>query len=292
MTNDATLTVVPRSTETTLTVVFGPSRSRFFDRALAHARAAAGWITERSPGRFQARFTLQSEPAVFAHLAALCELVGPWKATEIHADGTPIPGSVVREMGFCAAHQLMQHGACQVRFRGFVPPRCRACPLFDPGRARADLTRPRPGDRLRPQSAGPIASQGSSSRGRARRLRVVGVGDERPGRPIRFTVVFGPSRSWDFQRAIARAGVGASELTEGPDGSYRAEFVLAGEPGPYLALVRHARAPRPRARNRGHEGWSSGVPGGCHGHGVWGAPAADPHLRRPAAEGSHLAPGG
>jgi len=40
----------------------------------------------------------------------------------------------------------------------------------------------------------------------------------------------------DFPRVLARAEDGASALAELPDGSYRAEFMLAADPGPYRAL--------------------------------------------------------
>jgi len=46
----------------TLTVVFGPSRSRFFPKAVAHARAVATEISEPEPGRYRAAFTLGTDP--------------------------------------------------------------------------------------------------------------------------------------------------------------------------------------------------------------------------------------
>ena len=55
-------------------------------------------------------------------------------------------------------------------------------------------------------------------------------------RATRFTVVFGPSRSWDLEGALALAGAWAAQLTRGADGSWRAEFVLGEDPRAYHAF--------------------------------------------------------
>lgn len=243
MRSKARLRVVPplaetapqRRGRTTVTVVFGPSRSRFFDRALEHARAGGARLRELSPGRFRARFTLGRDPAAFAHVAALCGLVRRWRGSEFFAHGEPILSTLVWEMGFCASEQLVANGRCQVAFEaGIVPDRCDACPLFDPERAREEAARSRSGDRRRAGSTRLLRGEGSITR-RARRVRVVGE-QERGVAPARFTLRFGPSRSWDLQRALARATEAADELSLQPDGSYRAEFVLAEDPERYVAL--------------------------------------------------------
>jgi hypothetical protein len=48
--------------------------------------------------------------------------------------------------------------------------------------------------------------------------------------------VFGPSRSWDLERALRVARTWAARLSQRPDGSWRAEFVLADDPKVYDAL--------------------------------------------------------
>lgn len=243
MTRKAMLSVVPpvaetappRRTITTLTVVFGPSRSRLIPRAIEHARAGGASLTELSPGRYRASFTLRGDPAAFAHVAALSGLVRHWRGSEFLVDGEPILSTLVWEMGFCASEQLVANGRCRVPFEaGIVPDRCDACPLFDPERAREEAALSRSGDRRRARAAGLLRGEGSFTH-RVRRLRVVGEGERGAG-PTAFTLVFGPSRSWDVQRALERAEVAASELSRRPDGSYWVEFILAEDPEPYLAL--------------------------------------------------------
>jgi hypothetical protein len=64
-----------------LTVVFGPSRSRFFPKAVAHARAVATEISEPEPGRYRASFTLGADPGPYAHASALIERVRHWRGS-------------------------------------------------------------------------------------------------------------------------------------------------------------------------------------------------------------------
>jgi len=232
----ARLTLVPRPSHTTLTVVFGPARSQFFPRTLAHAQAAGAELTELTPGRLRATFMLRADPAVFAHVGALCRLVRNWRGTEMTADGLPVSGALVQEMGSCAAGQLVRNGACREPFHG-VAARCGPCPLVDPGRTLRDLPRRQAGDRPESRSASTARIRRSASRGTGGpALRLVKEGDPPPRLATRFTVLFGPSRALDFPRALARAEDGASALSELPDGSCLAEFVLALDPGPYLAL--------------------------------------------------------
>jgi hypothetical protein len=245
------LTTVPRRTHTTLTVGFGPPRSRFFDRALAHVRAAE--LTEIRPGRFEARFTLRVDPAAFAHVGALCRLIRHWRGTTVEEDGLPVPATVVRDMGFCAADQLVRHGECRVPFSGPVPARCGPCPLFDPARLSLEASRAQGR-----HPAGRVLGRGSRLSGARRpRLRVVREGE--PGRAPQttFTVVVGPSRSRDAQRALARAKAGASRLTEGPDGSWRAEFEPGEDPSASLAFQATLRL---LVMVRGTEVWMEGLP--------------------------------
>ena len=63
--------------------------------------------------------------------------------------------------------------------------------------------------------------------------------DERaapPPAPARFTVVFGPTRSFDAKRALALAQGWAAELTYGSEGSWRAEFGLGQDPRAFRAF--------------------------------------------------------
>lgn len=217
------------ATRLTLTVGFGPTRSRLLPRALDHARAGGAALTELSPGRFRATFHLERDRAAFAHAAALCALVRRWRASDFFVQERRVVSTLVWEMGVCAAEQLTEHGGCQFGFEdGIVPDRCDLCPLFDPNRALAHVAAPRP--RRVGAASADIGQRPSRSS-----LRVVRE-DERGIRPITFVLVFGPSRSSDFERALRKARVAATKLDHREDGSYRAEFVLAEDPEPYLAL--------------------------------------------------------
>ncbi len=255
-----TLTLVPppaatpttRRTSTTVTAEFGPPRSRFFARALDHARAGGDELAEIRPGRFRARFTLRSDPGAFAHLGTLCRLIRHWRGTTVEADGLQVPAGVARDMGFCGADQLRRHGECRIRFSGPVPARCGPCPLFDPAPLAPDAP---PADR---PGVRPVVPWGfGPSRRRRPRLRVVREGDRGRARPTRFVVVVGPSRSWDAHRALDRARAGATRVVEGPDGSWRAEFVLQEDPAVATAIVATLRH---LLMVRGTEVWVQGLP--------------------------------
>ncbi|MGD0715552.1 MAG: hypothetical protein ABSB24_15410 [Gaiellaceae bacterium] len=52
-------------------VVFGPSRSKRFGKAVAEAHSGAGECSEVEPGRFRASFLLGVEAAAYTGLARL-----------------------------------------------------------------------------------------------------------------------------------------------------------------------------------------------------------------------------
>jgi hypothetical protein len=125
--------------ERLLTVEFGPSRSKRFGRALAEARSGAGECTEVEPGRYRARFILDTDPAVHAGLARLLERVRHWRATEVYEGNEPVSAYHAKEMAWCASSQLKSFGDCRFRFYYGILPRCSYCPLFDAERAIRDM---------------------------------------------------------------------------------------------------------------------------------------------------------
>jgi hypothetical protein len=123
----------------TLTVVFGPSRSRFFPKAVAHARAVATEIAEPEPGRYRAAFTLGVDPGPYAHASALIERVRHWRGSEVYLGPIPVSPVVAKDMAWCAGDQLRRHGTCTYRYFMGVPRRCPACPLYEPERAEREM---------------------------------------------------------------------------------------------------------------------------------------------------------
>jgi hypothetical protein len=119
-------------------VVFGPSRSQRFGKAVAEAHSGAGECAELGPGRYRARFVLGSDAAVYSGLARLLERVRHWRATEVCEDDEPVSVFHAREMAWCASCQLQSFGECRWRFEYGVLPRCALCPLFDAERAIRD----------------------------------------------------------------------------------------------------------------------------------------------------------
>jgi len=95
-----------------VTVEFGPSRSKRFEKALAEARSGAGECSE---------------------------LVRHWRATEVYEDDEPVSAYHAREMAWCASSQLKSFGDCRFRFYHGIFPRCSLCPLFDAERAIRDV---------------------------------------------------------------------------------------------------------------------------------------------------------
>jgi hypothetical protein len=134
--------------ERTVCVVFGPSRSKQFGKAVAEAQTGADECSEVEPGRFRASFMLDVEAAAYTALARLLERVRNWRATEVNEDEEPVSSDHAREMGWCAAFYLSSFGECNERFGFGVLPRCGLCPLFDAERAiRAGLPEPPPPSR-------------------------------------------------------------------------------------------------------------------------------------------------
>jgi hypothetical protein len=125
--------------ERLLTMEFGPSRSKRFERAVAEARGGAGVCTELEPGRFRVRFVLGRDSAVFTSLARLLQRVRDWRASEVYEGDLLVSSYHAREMAWCAASQLGWFGECRVRFFYGVLPRCALCPLFDVERAVRDV---------------------------------------------------------------------------------------------------------------------------------------------------------
>jgi hypothetical protein len=120
-------------------VVFGPSRSKRFGKAVAEAQTGADEFSEVESGRFRASFVLGVEAAAYTGLARLLERVRHWRATEVCEDDELISVFHAREMAWCASFQLASFGDCRERFAYGVLPRCALCPLFDAERAIRDV---------------------------------------------------------------------------------------------------------------------------------------------------------
>jgi hypothetical protein len=125
--------------ERNLTVVFGPSRSKFFPKAVAYARAVATEVAEPEPGRYRAAFTLGADPDPYAHASALIERVRHWQGSEVYLGPIPVSPVIAKDMGWCAGDQLRRHGTCRYRYFMGVPRRCPACPLYEPERAEREM---------------------------------------------------------------------------------------------------------------------------------------------------------
>ena len=125
--------------ERLFTVEFGPSRSKRFGKAVAEARRLARECSEVEPGKYRARFTLDTDCAAYTGLARLLERVRHWRATEVCEAAEPVSAYHAKEMAWCASSQLKSYGACRFRFVYGVFPRCSLCPLFDGERAIRDV---------------------------------------------------------------------------------------------------------------------------------------------------------
>lgn len=125
--------------ERVLTVEFGPSRSKRFQKAVAEAQSGAGECRELEPGRYRVRFVLSEDAAVYTSLARLLQRVRDWRASEVYEGDRLVSSYHAREMAWCASSQLGWFGECRVRFFYGVPPRCSLCPLFDVERAVLDV---------------------------------------------------------------------------------------------------------------------------------------------------------
>jgi hypothetical protein len=124
--------------ERQVTVEFGPSRSKRFEKAVVEAQSGPGECSETEPGRYRVRFVLGQDSAAYAGLARLLERVRHWRATEVYEDDEPVSAYHAREMAWCASSQLESFGDCRFRFYWGSFPRCSLCPLFDAERASRD----------------------------------------------------------------------------------------------------------------------------------------------------------
>lgn len=125
--------------ERVVTVVFGPSRSKRFKKAVAETQSGLGECRELEPGRYEVRFLLGERAAAYAGLARLLEHVRHWRATEVYEDEEKVSTFHAKEMGWCADSQLSLFGTCRFHFYYGVFPRCSLCPLFDAERAIRDV---------------------------------------------------------------------------------------------------------------------------------------------------------
>ena len=121
--------------ERLLSVVFGPSRSKRFAKAVALARAGPGECVEIEPGRYQVRFRLDTDADSYGGLGRLLERVRHWRATEVYENDEQVSVFHTREMAWCASFQLNTFGECREHFQYGILPRCGVCPLFDSERA-------------------------------------------------------------------------------------------------------------------------------------------------------------
>lgn len=128
-----------RSVERVLTVEFGPSRSKWFQKAVAEAESGAGECNELERGHYRVRFLLHRDGQVFTGLARLLQRVRDWRASEVYEAERLVSSYHAREMAWCASSQLGWFGECGVRFFYGVYPRCSLCPLFDVERAVLDV---------------------------------------------------------------------------------------------------------------------------------------------------------
>ena len=125
--------------ERVLTVVFGPSRSNRFGKAVALAQTGPGECTQIEPGRYRVSFRFATDADTYSGLGRLLERVRHWRATEVYEGERLVSSYHAREMAWCASEQLGWFGECRVRFFHGVLPRCALCPLFDVERAVRDV---------------------------------------------------------------------------------------------------------------------------------------------------------
>jgi hypothetical protein len=121
--------------ERLVTVVFGPSRSKRFQSAVALAQKGSGECSEVEPGRYRVSFRLGDGADAYKRFAWLLERVRHWRATEVYEDDEQLSPFHAKEMAWCASFQLDSYGECRERFGLGVLPRCGVCPLFDAERA-------------------------------------------------------------------------------------------------------------------------------------------------------------
>jgi hypothetical protein len=102
--------------ERVLTVEFGPSPSKRFQKAVAEAHSGAGECNKLEPGRYRVRFLLNRDAQGFTSLARLLQRVRDWRASEVYEGDQLVSSYHAQEMGWCASSQLGWFGECRVRF--------------------------------------------------------------------------------------------------------------------------------------------------------------------------------
>ena len=133
-----------QSTETVLTVTFGPAAAPIFSRALAYAEEHADDLAEVAPGTFRATFILRREEARFGRALVLLGMVGGWRATTVEVAGSPELPLTAQDMAHCAREWLRRMGGCRQILVEPLPFKCRCCPLYDAGWAAECAPEPEP----------------------------------------------------------------------------------------------------------------------------------------------------
>ena len=128
-----------------MTVSFGPTSSPVLAHAASYAIEHA-WATEElRSGAWEATFRIGSDERAFGELHHLLCMVQGWKTTRVEVDGSAEHRHTVLSMLDCAREWLRSKGRCGARFPSAPgAPRCRACPLYDPGYAGEFWVQPRP----------------------------------------------------------------------------------------------------------------------------------------------------
>jgi len=97
--------------ERVLTVEFGPSRSKRFQKAVAEAQSGAGECDELERGRYRVRFLLNRDAQVFTSLARLLQRVRDWRASEVYEGDQLVASYHARDI---AVSGCPQFGRCSV----------------------------------------------------------------------------------------------------------------------------------------------------------------------------------
>jgi hypothetical protein len=114
--------------ERVLTVEFGPSRSKRFQKAVAEVESGAGECNELEPGRYRVRFLLNRDAQVFTSLARLLQRVCGWRASEVyegdrlvssyHARDIRVSGCPISQIRVTAPGcEIAAVGGCSAAFR-------------------------------------------------------------------------------------------------------------------------------------------------------------------------------
>ena len=112
---------------------FGPAATPTLAVAVALARTHADHLLQTGPRSWVVTFRLGTDEARYGRATQVLNMVSGWKATTVEVDGSPEPRHVVLQMLACARGWLRQAGGCRGIFASSrIPPKCRACPLYDP----------------------------------------------------------------------------------------------------------------------------------------------------------------